>query len=400
MGSKIIEDVPYCNYFILQQLRIIKFIVLLFFVVLISACSTTDHGCLVYIGTYTGHGSNGIYACRFNPSNGDLKPIGLVAETDNPSFLTLDSAGRFLYAVNEIDTFQNKLTGAVSIFAINRESGNLKLLQQIPSLGAAPAFLSLDKSGRYLMVANYNGGNVAVFQVERDGTLGQHSAFIQNAGSGLRPDRQAGPHAHFIRVTNDNRFVMVADLGIDKVLVCRFDTITGSLTPADSGFAKLDPGSGPRHIAFSPSGKIVYVLNELTSSVTVFSLRAENGRLQTRQTLSTLPGNFTGRNTAAEIVIDSKGQFLYVSNRGDNSIGLFSINSENGSLTPVEWISSGGKTPRNFEIDPTGQWLFAANQESDNIALFRIDQATGRLIQKSQISGISAPVCIRFMSMR
>jgi 6-phosphogluconolactonase len=384
----------------MQQLRVLKLLFFMLSGLLINSCSSGDSKYLVYIGTYTGHGSEGIYAYRFNPSTGDLKPIGLVAETDNPSFLTIDSAGRFLYAVNELDSFHNRPTGAVSVFAINRESGKLKLIQQISSLGAAPAYLSLDKSGRYLMVANYNGGNVAVFQVERDGKLGPHSAFIQNTGSSVNPDRQAGPHAHFIQVTNDNRFVMVADLGIDKVLVYQFDTKTGSLTPADSGFAKLTPGSGPRHIAFAPYGKLLYVLNELTSTITGFLFDSVTGMMQAKQTISALPKTFSGKNTAAEIVTDSKGRFLYVSNRGDNSIGLFSVNSLDGSLTPVEWISSGGKTPRHFEIDPTGQWLFAANQDSGNIVLFRIDQVNGRLIQTYLASGVSSPVCIRFMSMR
>jgi 6-phosphogluconolactonase len=375
----------------------IRLIWILLSIQILHACAP-DKLSMVYVGTYTGQGSDGIYAYRFNPDNGDLRKVGLVAITDNPSFLTIDSAGRFLYAVNELDSFENKSSGAVSVFAINRETGELDLLQQINSLGAAPAHLSLDKSGRYLMVANYNGGNVAVFPVKRDGLLGLRTSLIQDSGSSVNPDRQAGPHAHFIRVANDNKFAMVADLGIDQVLVFRFDSNTGSLTPADSGIVKLKPGSGPRHIAFSPSGKHTYVLNELTSTVTTFSYEPETGRMLEKQTISALPKNFSGINTAAEIVTDAKGKFLYVSNRGDNSIGLFSINSNDGILTPVEWISSGGKIPRNFEIDPTGQWLIAANQDSDNLVLFRIDQATGRLIQTAQTTGVNSPVCIRFIS--
>jgi 6-phosphogluconolactonase len=352
---------------------------------------------LVYVGTYTGHGSDGIYACRFNPENGDLRKIGLAAKTDNPSFIAIDRDGKFLYTVNELDSFENKPTGAVSVCAINRETGALNLRQQISSLGAAPAHLSLDKQGQYLMVANYNGGNVTVFPIERDGKLGPHSAFIQNTGSGINPDRQSGPHAHFIHVTNDNRFVMVADLGIDKVLVFRFNAKTGSLIPVSPGFAKFDPGSGPRHLAFTPSGKYVYVLNELTSTITSFSFDPATGMMEKGLTASTVSKNFSGKNTAAEIVADAKGKFLYVSNRGENNIGLFSINSNDGKLTPVEWISSGGMIPRNIVIDPTGNWLFAANQDSDNIVIFRIDQITGKLIQTSQTSGIDSPVCIRFM---
>jgi len=378
----------------------LKLVILLLPFVLLMSCSTADHAYLVYVGTYTGHGSDGIYAYRFNPDKGDLSPIGLVAKTDNPSFIAIDSARRFLYAVNETDSFQNQPTGAISAFEINKETGKLKLLQQISSLGAAPAHLSLDKRDRYLLVANYNGGNVAVFPIGNDGKLGEHTALIQNAGSSVNRDRQAGPHAHFIQVTNDNKFALTADLGIDKVLINRFDANTGSLTPADSGFVKLDPGSGPRHIAFSPTGKTVYVLNELTSTVTLFSCNSENGAMQALQTLSTLPKTFSGNNTSAEIVIDAKGKFLYASNRGDNSIVLFSIDPKDGRLTPVEWISSGGKDPRNFEIDPSGQWLFAANQNSDNIVVFRIDQSTGRLTQTSEQVKLTAPVCVRFLTVK
>ncbi|NTW25023.1 MAG: lactonase family protein [Lentimicrobium sp.] len=381
----------------MKNRHFLKLLKLFTIILLVTACSAPDSGYLVYVGTYTGHGSDGIYAYRFNPASGDLSPIGLVAKTDNPSFIAIDFAGRYLYAVNELDSFQNQPTGAISVFEINRKSGKLTFLQQISSLGAAPAHLSLDKSGRYLLVANYNGGNVAVFPIGSNGLLGPHTSLIQNSGSGINPDRQAGPHAHFIQPTNDNKFVMIADLGVDKVFINRLDTLSGKLTPADSGYVKLDPASGPRHIAFSPSGKFVYVLNELSSTITMFIFDSETGAMQTKQTLTTLPENFSGKNSTAEIVVDRKGKFLYVSNRGDNSIALFSINSGDGSLTPVEWFSSGGKTPRNFEIDPTGQWLFAANQDSDNIALFRIDTSSGRLTQISDSTKVSSPVCIRFL---
>jgi 6-phosphogluconolactonase len=383
----------------MKQLHTLKLILMQLPFLLIHACSSPYYKYLVYVGTYTGNGSDGIYAYRFNPARGDLNPIGLIAKTDNPSFITIDSAGRFLYAVNELDSFQNQPTGAVSVFEIDKESAGLTLLQQVSSLGAAPAHLSLDKSARYLMVANYNGGNSAVFPIGSDGRLGSHSAFLQDVGSSVNPDRQEAPHAHFIQTTIDNKFVMIADLGIDKVLVNRFDANTGSLTTADSGFAGLNPGSGPRHIAFTPSGRFVYVLNELSSTVTAFSYDSETGSLQPKQTLSTLPKDFTGKNTAAEIAVDAKGQFLYVSNRGDNSIGLFGINSNDGSLLPIQWISSGGTTPRNFEIDPSGQWLFAANQDSNNIVLFRIDQTSGRLTQTSRSVNLITPVCIRFLGL-
>ncbi len=378
--------------------RIFKLICLLLSISLAAISNALAQEYLVYVGTYTGNGSDGIYAYRFDPATGESGPVELAAATANPSFLAIDPQGRFLYAVNELDTFQHQPTGAVSAFVIDRETGKLRLLQQVSSLGAGPAHLSLDRSARYLMAANYGSGNVAVFPIGNDGQLAPHSAFVQNAGSSVNPERQAGPHAHFIQVTGDNRFVMVADLGLDKVLVYRFDADTGSLTPGNPGFVQMDPGAGPRHLAFAPSGKFVYVVNEMASAVTAFEYEPDAGTLHRKETVSTLPKNFRGRNTAAEILVDAKGRFLYVSNRGDGSIVQFAINPDEGSLAPVEWVSSGGKKPRYFEIDPAGQWLFAANQDSDNIKLFRIDPGNGRLIPASQSLKIVSPVCIRFVS--
>ena len=320
---------------------------------------------VVYVGTYTGAGSDGISAFRFDPTSGETSPIDLAATTDNPSFLAVDPRGRFLYVVNELDTFRDEPTGAVSVFAIDRESGKLDLLQQVSSLGGGPAHLSLDAAARYLLVANYNGGNVAVFPIGPDGRLGPHSAFVQDVGSSVNPERQAGPHAHFVQATNDNRFAIVADLGLDQLLMHRFDAATGSLTPGSPAFVMMDPGAGPRHVAFTPTGKFVYVVNELASSVTVFSYAPGPGVLRSVQTIPTLPRNFAGTNTAAEIAVDAKGRFLYVSNRGDDSIAVFDIDPSDGSLTSLEWVTSGGRTPRHFAIDPTGRWLLVANQGSN-----------------------------------
>ncbi|MFZ4549349.1 MAG: lactonase family protein [Bacteroidales bacterium] len=363
----------------------------------IYSCSTPKSSYLVYVGTYTGNGSDGIYTYRFHPEKGLLSPIGLATKTENPSFIAIDTSSRFLYAVNEVDSFQNQPAGAVSVFAIENETGKLKLLQQISSLGAAPAHLSIDKSGCYLLVANYNGGNVAVFPILKDGKLGQQTSLVQDSGASVNMKRQGSPHAHFVQVTNNNKFAMTADLGIDKVMVNSFDTQTGTLHPTDSGFVKLEPGSGPRHIAFSPSGKQVYVLNELNSTVTMFSFNPETAEMHAGPTISTLQKDFVGENATAEIVMDVKGKFLYASNRGDNSIVQFEVNTNDGSINPIAWIPSGGKTPRNFEIDPSGEWLFAANQSSDNIVLFRIHGPSGKLSKVSEVDGIVSPVCIKFI---
>jgi 6-phosphogluconolactonase len=351
----------------------------------------------VYVGTYTGKGSDGIYAFRFNPETGETSNVGLVGATDNPSFLAIDPKGRFLYAVNEVDTFHGEPTGAVSVFAIDPKSSQLNLLQQVSSLGAGPAHVSLDKSGRYLMVSNYNGGSVAIFPILNDGQLGERTAFVRHEGSSVNPDRQTGPHAHFMQVANDNRYAIVADLGLDQLFVYRFDAVTGSLKPGNPAFVKVDPGAGPRHAAFAPSGKFLYAVNELNSTVTVFAYKAASGTLHRQQTIPALPAKFTGTNTTAEIVVDASGRFLYVSNRGNDSIAAFSIDRYNGTLTSLGWVSSGGKTPRDFAIDPTGKWLFAANQDSNNIQLFHIDPKNGRLKPANGSLTVKSPVCVRFV---
>lgn len=364
---------------------------------LASAAGVRPAECLVYIGTYTGQGSEGIYVCRFDPATGETGPVRLAAPTDHPSFLAVDPKGRFLYAVNELDTFQGRPSGAVSAFGIERASGRLTLRQQVASLGAAPAHLSLDRSGRYLLVANYNGGNCAVFPVGTDGRLAAHSAFVQNAGSGPHPERQAGPHAHCIQVTRDNRFALVADLGIDRVLVYRFDAGDGSLSPGRPAYAQAEAGAGPRHLAESPSGKFLYVLNELASTVAVYAFEQGPETLRAQQIISTLPEKFTGPNTAAEIAVDAGGRFLYASNRGDDSIVVFRIHPGDGSLKLLERVPSGGRTPRHFAIDPTGRWLWVANQDSDDIRLFRIDPAGGRLSATPRSLRVSRPVCVGFV---
>jgi 6-phosphogluconolactonase len=367
----------------------------------VASCAV-DYKYLVFVGTYTGNGSQGIYAYRFDPARGELSSVGLAAATENPSFLVADPKGRFLYAVNELETFNGAKTGAVSTFAIDRESGKLKFLQQVSSLGAAPAHLSLDKTARYLLVANYNGGNVAVFPIKDNGELGPHSGFDQRAGFSVNPERQAGPHPHSILTSNDNRFALSADLGTDQLLVYRFDARNGSLSLNNSAFAKIKikPGSGPRHFAFAPSGRFVYLANEMASTVEVFSYNEAAGTLDSKQTISTLPKTFTGKNEVAEIVVDAKGKSLYVSNRGDDSVAVFAINANDGTLSFVERVPSGGKVPRNIALDPTGRWLLAANQESNNIQLFRVDSASGRLTASSRVTNIVAPVCMIFVPIK
>jgi 6-phosphogluconolactonase len=353
-----------------------------------------DFRYLVYVGTYTDKGSKGVYAFRFDPSSGELGDVSLAATTDNPSFLAVAADNRYLYAVNEINKFNGGETGAVTTFELDRTSGKLRQLQQVSSLGPGPAHLSIDRSGKYLLVANYDGGSIAVFPIQKDGTLGTRTAFVQHSGSSLNKDRQSGPHAHAIQATPDNKFVLVADLGLDEMLVYRFDARTGALSPANPPFLRVAPGSGPRHFAIAPNGKFVYLVNELSSTVAVYSFNGSSGRMTELETISTLPQDFKGENTAAEITTDAAGKFLYASNRGDDSITIFTIDARSGKLSPVDRVRTGGQEPRHFTLDPTGNWLFAANQNSNDIRVFRVDPKSGRLTPTSKMVQVNSPVCL------
>jgi len=354
----------------------------------------------VYVGTYTEEGSKskGIYAYRFDPTTAKITAIGLVAETVNPSFLAMHPNGHFLYAVNEVGKYKDQSSGAISAFAIDRVTGQLTLLNQMPSRGADPCYVSLDKSGKYVLIANYTGGSVAVFPLLEDGRLGEASAFVQYQGHGKNPERQEGPHPHSIDVSADNHFALVDDLGLDRLIAYRFDAAKGSLTPNPSVSIKVEPGAGPRHVAFHPSGKFGYVINEMQSTFTAFAYDAAGGALHSLQTISTLPEGFTGHNDAAEVQVSPSGKFLYASNRGHDSIAVFAIDPTRGTLTLVEDVPTGGKIPRSFAIDPTGSFLLAANQKSDNLVVFRIDARTGRLTPTDHILEVEAPVCVTFLA--
>jgi 6-phosphogluconolactonase len=313
--------------------------------------------------------------------------------------VALHPNGRFLYAVNEVGNYKGPNSGGVSAFAIDRATGKLTLLNEVASRGADPCYITVDKTGKNVLVANYTGGSVAVFPVLADGKLGEASAFVQHTGHGADPKRQEGPHAHSIDLSPDNRFAMVDDLGLDELLVYKFDSAKGLLTPNDPAFAKLDAGAGPRHFALHPTGKFAYVVGEMKSSVTAFSNNASTGTLHPLQTLSTLPEGFTGENDDAEIQMHPSGKFLYASNRGHDSIAVFSIDGDKGKLTLVEDTPTKGKIPRSFEIDPTGKFLFAENQKSDNIVVFRIDPNTGHLTPAGQVLEVVSPVCVKFLKM-
>jgi 6-phosphogluconolactonase len=377
---------------------------LVFLAALALAAAPAGKGRYVfYVGTYTndaGHKtkSEGIYAYRYDAGTGQIVPLGLAAETSNPSWVAPSPNGRVLYVVNEVGNYKSPNSGGVSAFSIDHASGKLTFLNEVASRGADPCYIIVDKTGKYALLANYTGGSVATFPVLEDGKLGEASAFVQHSGHGTNPERQEGPHAHSIDLSPDARFAFVDDLGLDQVLVYQFDDKNGSLTPNDPPFAKVDAGSGPRHFALHPSGKFAYVLSEIKGTVTAFSADLATGTLHSLQTISTLPKDFKGTIEDAEIEVHPSGKFLYASNRGDgNSIAVYAIDSSKGTLTPVEYASTQGKTPRSFEIDPTGTLLFAANQGSDNIVIFRIDQKTGHLSASGEVLEVPSPVCVKFL---
>ena len=350
----------------------------------------------LYVGTYTTGKSEGIYLYSLNLSSGELKQVATTRGVVNPSYLRLAPSRRFLYAVNEVGEFGGKKSGAVSAFAIDQNTGQLRLLNQQASLGADPCYLEVDAGGKFVLVANYTGGNVAVFPVQRDGSLGEATDMKHDEGSSVNRERQQGPHAHYVGLDSTNRFAYSCDLGTDKIMIFRFDSRLGKLSPGNQPWMQAKPGAGPRHLAFHPGGKYVFVLNELHSTVTAFTRDSRDGRLDERQTISTLPKDFGGPNTGAEIEVSANGRFLYCSNRGHDSIAIFAINPRDGSLNSIGYQSTQGRTPRNFAIDPTGQFLLVANQNSDSIVVFRVDRKTGQLSSANQTAEAPSPVCLKF----
>ena len=351
---------------------------------------------LAFVGTYTTKtASKGIYAFRYDGETGKLTPIGVAAETPDPSWVAVHPGGKYVYAANEAGK-----NSTISAFAVDAQSGKLTLLNQVPALGEDPCYLSFDRTGKYLFVANYTSGNVVVFPIGADGKLGAATGNVHDEGK-LGPDkeRQEGPHAHWIRGSALNDFAVVADLGLDRVFTYKFDARKGKLATSASQTAKgavLSPGTGPRHVTFSRVGPFMYVLGELNSRVTVFAYDASEIYIPI-QSLSTLPPGFSGRNDAAEIRIHANGKFLYASNRGHDSIALFHIDPPTGKLTAAGDFFVQGKEPRNFSFDPTGGFLLVADQLSDKIVTFRIDPKTGALTPTGDSVEVPSPVCLVFL---
>ena len=348
---------------------------------------------LVFVGTYTGGGkSEGIYSFRFDPRTGKSSDLKLAAAVTNPSFLAIHPDGKHLYSVSETDG-----AGGVGAFEINAADGTLKPLNSTSTQGGSPCHLVVDKTGKFVLAANYGGGSVCTVPIRADGSLGDVAAFVQHTGHSITPERQAGPHAHSVNLDAANKYAFVADLGLDQVLVYEFDETTGALTPNDPPYIAIAPGSGPRHFAFHPSGKYAYVINEILLTVTAMSYDAAHGKLTEFQTIPTIPVAVRPEFSTAEVVVHPSGKFLYGSNRTHDTIAVFTIDQATGKLDRIQNEPTRGKTPRNFAVDPTGGFLFAENQDSGTIVVFRINQEDGTLHATGDVLEIGTPVCIKML---
>jgi 6-phosphogluconolactonase len=358
---------------------------------------------LVFAGTYTGRlghvdgQAEGIYTFRMNSSNGGLTQVSVTTGIANPSFVALDPQHRYLYAASEVKEFNEQAGGGVYAYEVNRHTGALTLLNTQPARGTDPCHLSVDATGRWVLVANYSSGSVIMFPIQADGSLGAASDFKQHEGSSVNPRRQQGPHAHSFVIAPDNRYAFAPDLGMDKVMIYRLDLDNGKLIAGDQPWVQTEPGGGPRHFDIHRNRKFAYCNLEIGNKVVVFAYDEAKGRLEQIQTIPTLPAGFTAPSHTADLHVHSSGKYLYCSNRGHDSIAMYSIDQNTGMLTFLGCESTQGKVPRNFAIDPTGSLLLAANQNSSTVAAYHIDQETGKLTPTGEISSAPTPVCLKFV---
>jgi 6-phosphogluconolactonase len=361
----------------------------------------TVNSYFVYVGTYTGPTSKGIYGFRFDSKTGQFTSTGLAAELPNPAWLVTDPQHRFLYAATEMGhepgADDYKKNGFISSYSINPKTGALTFLNRVDAGGGGTCHLVVDKNSKTIFVANYGSGSVASFAINADGSIGKRTGFNQHSGKGVNPDRQEGPHAHAVVLSPDERFLFVPDLGTDQVMIYRVDAAKQTFVPNDPPFATVKPGLGPRHFTFGKGAKFAYTLCEMGSSVAVFAYDPVKGSLTPVQTISTLPSDFKGEDNSAEIEVDRSGRFLYASNRGNDSITVFAIDPVKGTLTKVQVEPTQGKIPRTFALDPTGKYLIAANQKSHQMVVFAVDQKDGQLKPTGQVVQVPEPVTILFV---
>ena len=370
-----------------------------FYLLVLSIMTEKSKNTLVYFGTQTAGESDGIYRCLLNSDNGELTGVALAAKIGNPGFLAIHPSELYLYSTGDKLEWDERDAGSVNAFSRELKNGDLKLINRQSSVGSGPCHLSVDDEGKSLFVANYGGGSAAAFPVMSDGSLGEAKSFIQHKGrSGVHPTRQNQSHAHSIFLDLSNRFALVCDLGLDQVLVYKINPAMASLDPHDPPFARVAGGAGPRHLAFHQTRKWVYVLNEINSTVTVFSFDEEIGSLKEEQSISALPKDCNVESTCAEILLSPDGHFLYASNRGHDSLAIYSVNEENGRLTPVGHQSVLGKTPRNFAFDPSGKFVVVANQDTSDVYSFLYNENSGNLETTGYSIEIPNPICVRMIA--
>ncbi|MDP4208809.1 MAG: lactonase family protein [Bacteroidota bacterium] len=383
-----------------RYLRIATVVLVLFFSLKeISAQHVNQE--MVFFGTNVDKPGRGFSLAYFDTVTGLLSQPKFIEASPAPSYFVIHPNGKMLYSVNELDSFPKKWSGGgISAYKIISSREKLRLIDRVESGGAAPCFINFDKDFSHVLVANYNGGSVSVVKLNADGSFGPQTSLVRHAGKSVNTVRQEKAHAHSIKVDPSGKFALSCDLGVDKFFVYRYDCKTGTLHPNNPAFVALKPGSGPRHFSFHPNGKFVYVINELSATISVFSWSSGKGLLNEIETVQTLPADFKGANTSAEITVHPNGRFLYCTNRGYNSISAFSINAETGKLTQLQQISSQGNAPRNFAIDPTGRWVVLSNHNSDNVVIYRLDTASGLLIPTGQTVSILSPYGIQFLKMK
>ena len=359
-----------------------------------SQTSADEH--YMIVGTYTSGKSEGIYVYKFNSKTGEFNHVSTAKNVSNPSYLTVSPDEKFVYAVNE-NHVKEKFGGMVSSFSFNKKEGTLTPINQKPSEGNDPCYISVDKTGKWVVIANYSSGTASVLPVKKDGSLDSAVSFIQHEGSGVNSDRQEGPHAHSAVLSKDNNYAFICDLGLDKIMIYSFNNKTGKLTPASTPYVETEPGAGPRHFDFHPNNKFAYLIEELTGSISAYAYRG-NGQLDLIQNISALPPEYTGSVGSADIHVSPDGKFLYASNRGEsNTIAIFKINPQSGELMLAGHQSTMGKTPRNFNFDPSGNFLLVANQNSDDIIIFKRDKQTGLLSDTGKKIEVGNPVCIKWV---
>ena len=367
-----------------------------------SQAADADKPTYLYVGSYTknppGGGSNnpiGLSVFRLNPQSGALVPVQQVPST-NPSFVALDPTKRFLYVINEIGDYEGKKSGSIEAYSINPNAGTLQLLNRQSLNSPGPAHLAVDPTGRYVVVAVYGGGEFVVLPIQTDGRLGTVHSVLKDAGTGPNRNRQDAPHPHSVVFDPDGRFIAAADLGIDKVQIFRLNN--GVLERVSE--ASVAPGAGPRHLAFSRDAKVLYVIDEINATITVFAYDPATGKIgQTLQTISTEPPGYSGPHSTAEIAVHPSGKFLYGSNRGAQSIVCYRTDASTGKLSVIGFAGQGVNYPRNFVIDPSGKWLYVANQTADNIVQFEINPETGALRPAGHATASITPVAMVFRTM-